>query len=147
MANALSRQADDDQARFLSLSEVRFEFLDSLRHENRTQFFMDLYRAIKDDFNQFIDYEVREGLLLYKGKLLLDPKSSLILLILRECDSTPMAGHGGIQKTISRVCLNFTWDGLKKNVQRFVKECPICQKFKYSTQALGGLLQLLPIPI
>ena len=81
----MSRQPDDDQARFLSLSEVRFEFLDSLRHENRTsQFFLDLYRAIKDDFTQFTDYEVSEGLLLYKGKLLLDPKSPLILLILRE---------------------------------------------------------------
>ena len=58
-----------------------------------------------------------------------------------------MASHGGIQKTIARVCSNFTWDGLKKDVQQFVKECPVCQKVKYSTQAPGGLLQPLPIPI
>ena len=77
---------------------------------------------------QFVDYDGRDELLLYKGKLLLDPTSSLISLVLRECHSTPIVGHGGIQKTIARVSASFTWNGLKKNAQKFVKEFAICQK-------------------
>ena len=36
---------------------------------------------------------------------------------------------------------------LIKDVQKFVKECKVCQKMKYSNQVLGGLLQPLSIPV
>lgn len=76
----------------------------------------------------------------------MDPTSSLISLILWECHSTPIAGHGGIQKPTAHVCAAFTWTSLKKDVKKFVKECEVCQKMKYSNQAPRRLIQPSPIP-
>lgn len=85
-------------------------------------------------------------MLLHKGKLLLDPTSQLVQLVLKECHSTPLGGHRGIQKTMAKVCVAFNWSNLKKYVQQFVQECAVCQKVKYSNKALAYLLQPLSIP-
>ena len=83
---------------------------------------------------------------MYKGKILLDHTSPLVQSVLQECHSTPLGGHGGMQKTMARVCVAFSWDGVKRDVRKFVQECDICQRVKYSTQATPGLLQPLHIP-
>ena len=129
MANALSRQPELLPAHFLAISQVPFDLLELLRHENKTSpFYQNLCSALAANNSQFVDYDVRDGLLLHKGRLLLDPTSSLISLVLRECHPTPMAGHGGIQKTIAHVCAAFSWNGLKKDVQKFVRECANAKK-------------------
>ena len=109
-------------------------------------FFTNLYKGMKANPVQFADYEVRDGVLLFKGKLLLDPVSPLVNQVLQECHSTLLGGHGGIQKTTARVCAAFTWPRIKKVVQRFVQECPVCQQMKPDNQKLAGLLQPLLIP-
>ena len=95
---------------------------------------------------QYEDYEVRDGFLLHKGKILLDPLSSLVPKVLHECHSTLLGGHGGIQKTTAKVCAAFTWPGVKKAVKQYVQECAVCQQMKPDTRKPIGLLQPLPIP-
>ena len=87
----------------------------------------------------------QDGLLLYKGKLLLDSTSQLIQLVLKECHLTPM-GHRGIHKMMAKVYAAFTWEGLRKDAQQFVQECDICQQVKYSNKVPASLLQPLPVP-
>ena len=60
--------------------------------------------------------------------------------------STPLGGHGGIQKTMAKVSAAFICSGMKQDVQQYVKACEVCQKMKNSTQAPAGLFQPLPIP-
>ena len=103
-------------------------------------------REIVVDDHKLANYEVRDVLLLYKGKLLLDPTPQLVQLVLKECHSIPLGGHGGIQKIMAKVCATFSWSGLKKDVQQFVQECDVCQRVKYSNKAPASLLQPLPIP-
>ena len=38
-----------------------------------------------------------------------------------------------MQKTMAKVSAAFNWPGMKQDVQKFVKECDVCQKMKYST--------------
>ena len=38
------------------------------------------------------------------------------------------------------------WKGLKHDVRGFIKNCNICQQYKYDHAASPGLLQPLPIP-
>ena len=138
VADALTRQPEDTIAQFLAISHIQFELLNLLREENATSsFFLTKYKELAAD--------VRDGLLMYKGKILLDHTSPLVQSVLQECHSTPLGGHGGMQKTMARVCVAFSWDGVKRDVKKFVQECDICQRVKYSTQATPGLLQPLPI--
>lgn len=114
---------------YLAISQVRFELLDSLRQENATStFFLEKYKELDDSILGFDEYEVRDGLLLHKEKLLLDYNSPLVILIIQECHSTPLGGHKGIQKTMAKVSTAFTWVGMKQAIQKFVKECEICLK-------------------
>lgn len=74
------------------------------------------------------------------------PKSSnRIPLILAECHDTPSGGHSGFYKTFKRVAGFFFWEGMRSDIKRYVEECEICQRFKYSTLAPRGLLQPVPI--
>ena len=119
VADALSRQPDPIAAQFLAISQVQFELLDDLRAENSTlAFFKELYAAMTQDADKFCDYEIREGLLVCKGKLAMDPTSPLVQQILKEGHSTLLGGHGGIQKTTARVSRIFTWPGLHKDVKK-----------------------------
>ena len=99
---------------FLSLTQVHFQLLHELRLENtNSPFFLTLYQSLNKDLDQYADYEVQDGLLMYKGKLLLDPKSLLINQVLHECHTTLTWGHGGIQKTTTKGCAAFIWEGFK----------------------------------
>ena len=41
------------------------------------------------------------------------------------------AGHPGIAKTIELITRDFTWPGLRKDVERYIQECDICTKTKH----------------
>ena len=66
--------------------------------------------------------------------------------LLKEFHSTPLAGHVSINKTYIRLSANFFWVHMRRDVEKFVTECLLCQQTKYSTKAPAGLLQRLPIP-
>ena len=112
------RQPDETRSQFLAFTQVQFQLLDDLRIENgNSSFFLDLYTTMSQNPNQYEDYEVRDGLLMHKGKIVLDPLSSLMPKVLRECHFTLLGGHNGIQKTIAKVFVAFTWPGVKKVCQ------------------------------
>jgi hypothetical protein len=47
--------------------------------------------------------------------------------LLRLAHEIPMAGHGGVRKTMDRISKHFWWPGIMKDVQSFCKSCHICQ--------------------
>ncbi|EFA13184.1 Transposon Ty3-G Gag-Pol polyprotein-like Protein [Tribolium castaneum] len=60
--------------------------------------------------------------------------------------SKPLAGHLGIAKTYHKVKDRYSWDGLQKEVEKFVKGCPDCQARKgQQNKKPVGLLQPIPI--
>ena len=66
--------------------------------------------------------------------------------ILFEFHGTPIAGHVGSERTRRAVMTQFWWPRIEKEVNKYVAECPTCQKNKASHQKPGGLYQPLPIP-
>jgi hypothetical protein len=60
--------------------------------------------------------------------------------------SSSFGGHSGILDTFKRVSKLFWWQGLKADLESFVKQCQVCQQAKHENCKTPGLLNPLPIP-
>ncbi|KAL0185658.1 hypothetical protein M9458_017328, partial [Cirrhinus mrigala] len=60
-------------------------------------------------------------------------------------DST-LAGHPGVQRTITLIARAFWWRTLRRDVQLYVQACNICTRSKTTNTPSTGELQPLPIP-
>lgn len=60
--------------------------------------------------------------------------------VIRQFHEEPTAGHFGYFKTWSRICEQHYWPGMKCDIMRFVKKCPVCLGSKSSTQSRPGLM-------
>ncbi|KAF2292988.1 hypothetical protein GH714_034621 [Hevea brasiliensis] len=91
-------------------------------------------------------YSWRNGLILYKNRVVVPPKSDLTLKIMQEFHDSPSGGHSGILRTYKRVAPQFYWPSMRKQIQEYIAACTVCQKNKTVTSSPAGLLQPLPIP-
>ncbi|KAL0181794.1 hypothetical protein M9458_024200, partial [Cirrhinus mrigala] len=57
-----------------------------------------------------------------------------------------LAGHQGVQRTISFIDRAFWWRTLRRDVQEYVQACNICARSKTANSPSTGELQPLPIP-
>ena len=71
--------------------------------------------------------------------------STRIPLILKEFHDSVSGGHSGFFRAYKRISSILFWEGMKKDIQKYVQECEICQRNKYETLSPAGLLQPLPI--
>ena len=91
-------------------------------------------------------YVYKQGVLYYKNRLVIPEKLAWIPKFLEEFHATPQGVHSGFYRTYRRIVTHLYWRGIKGDVQQFVQACDTCQRQKYVTSALSGLLQQLPIP-
>jgi len=123
-----------------------FIFMDQLRQSVAASFaYNTLLLHIQTDVAALPDYTLHNGLILYKNHFLLDFGNAFRLKHIDEYHSTPIGGHMGITKIVTRLLANFYWDGLRNDVKIFIRHCSICQQVKSDTQK-HGLLQPLPVP-
>lgn len=92
-------------------------------------------------------YIIRNGVLLRGNRVVIPAMATnLQKRLLLEYHSSPVGGHTGVARTLSRIQANFFWPSMKNDVQKFVSECMVCQQAKHSQLHPAGLLQPLPIP-
>ncbi|PNX54976.1 hypothetical protein L195_g048599, partial [Trifolium pratense] len=91
-------------------------------------------------------YTVKEGLLLYRDKLVVPNSPDIKKQILTEFHTSHMGGHAGILRTIARIQAQFYWKNMRQDIKEYVQQCLICQQAKTSNSVPAGLLQPLPIP-
>ena len=60
--------------------------------------------------------------------------------------SSHLACHPGVTRTIRLLSQRFWWPSLIRDVQDFVRACPICTRNKTTNRPPAGLLQPLPVP-
>jgi len=94
----------------------------------------------------FPKYQLVGGQLRRKGKLVIGNDPGLRQKILQWIHASPTGGHSGRDTTLKRLKQLFFWKGMNKDVQKYIRECVVCQACKYTTNAPYGLLQPLPIP-
>lgn len=129
----------------MALSSPITTCLDTLREEWQLDSQLkSLIDALKLDPQFKHGYTWTNGQLRYKGCFVLGTTSSLKDVILHD---SPIGGHSKVRKTYHQIRRGFYWSGLKKDVQRYVTKCDVCQCNKSENVASLGLLQPLPIPI
>lgn len=73
------------------------------------------------------NYVAIEGLLYWKGSLVIPSTSTLIQQVLREYHNSPICGHSGIARTLARIIAQFYWPNMKNDINELIQTCAICQ--------------------
>jgi len=116
-----------------ALSRVGVPSLNELRRHSRNQ------QLISPTWT-------KRGFLALEGRVYVPNYNDARLKILRARHDSPLAGHPGISKTIELISRDYTWVGLKKDVEAYVSGCAVCQRTKPSHQRPSGHLRSLEVP-
>ncbi|TYK02431.1 transposon Tf2-1 polyprotein isoform X1 [Cucumis melo var. makuwa] len=94
------------------------------------------------------NFSLQQGVLKYKGRLVLSKTSSLLSTILHTYHDSifNIRRHSGYLRTYKRLTGEVYWEGMKKDVKKYCEECSICQRNKTLALSLVGLLMPLEIP-
>lgn len=93
----------------------------------------------------------RQGLGSHDGKLIVpeltrDGTVFLRTALIREAHEPPTFGHGGQNKTIESLRRRYHWDGMNKDIRRYIRNCRDCGRNKGRHDRAPGLLHPLPVP-
>ena len=95
--------------------------------------FKEAYEAFQNPLlrnnSPWLDYKLQEELL-FKGGQLCVPECSMRENIIREKHSVGLAGHFGIDKTLDQLSHFYYWSKMRRDVQRYVTMCKVCQLAK-----------------
>lgn len=91
-------------------------------------------------------FSIDKGKLLYKNRVVISSKSTLIPTILHTYHDFVMGGHSGYLRTYKRLTWELYWKNMKKDVKDYVERRIVCQMNKVNSLSSVGLLQTLPIP-
>ena len=56
--------------------------------------------------------------------------ASMKTFVLKYAHDSKFSGHGGVTSTFNRLRLDFWWSNMWSDIQKYVRECESCQKFK-----------------
>lgn len=109
------------------------------------------YALVSQFPEKFPDFTISEGRLFHHSstsnyedeswKLCIpEPERERVLL---ESHETPTSGHLGRRKTIYRVCQNYYWPGMCRDIRRFVDRCIPCLEYKVPQQKPAGYMHTI----
>ena len=90
--------------------------------------------------------EDRQGTLFYRGRIFVPDHDELRLHIIQNHHSTPAFGHPGRAKTLELIQREYYWQTMRKDVDRFVRNCEPCRRSRTVRHSPFGLLRQPPIP-
>ena len=89
-----------------------------------------------------------QGLLVQEddGQRKLVVPTSMRQKVMALCHDEPTKGHTRIYRTTELVKQRYWWKGMGKDIENYVKSCPVCQVMKSDHRKKVGPLQPIPIP-
>lgn len=116
------------------------------KHNEQDAYVMEVQRKIREQNGPYVGFSLVHNTLLFKGRRVISKISPHIPLLRAEYHCTPVGGHSSIQKTYQRLVSELFWVGMRKDVEKYVQQCDICQHHKYMAMSPAGLLRPLPLP-
>ena len=112
--------------------------------------------AVQDIIQEMRQRQVRNAFALTPQGLLVQEENSqqkLVVLtsmrqkVMATCYDEPTKGHPGVHRTTKLVKQRHWWKGIGKDIENYVKSCPVCQVMKSDHKKRVRPLQPIPIPI
>ena len=67
--------------------------------------------------------------------------------LITDFHNTPVTGHMGVKVTYNQLRKHYMWNGMKEQIQTYIKHCQKCQQSKVSNQKTSGSLVPLLTPL
>ncbi|KAH6786813.1 hypothetical protein C2S52_006365 [Perilla frutescens var. hirtella] len=111
----------------------------------------DIIAAKHVDPEAYPKFTLTQGILRYKGRVVIGNTQELKAKILTTMHNTPYGGHSGINGTYMRLNEVFYWPGMKHDVEEMVKTCDIFQGIiplpELPETSPDGVFQLQPVAV
>jgi hypothetical protein len=91
-------------------------------------------------------YSLDSGLIKYKGRIFIGANMALQTQLIDALHNSHVGGHSGVQATYQHLRKLYYWEGMKSDVENYVRQCQVCQQAKPLHTKPAGLLQPLPVP-
>ena len=63
-----------------------------------------------------------------RGRVRIPKEEALRIKLILEAHEPPFCGHLGVRRTMERVQQEWTWEGLREDVEKVVRACDVCQR-------------------
>lgn len=150
VADALSRRDEETVETPPELNIVSFPMSSILNKIREAGDIDDEYRRLRasilTDDNHNPNFSIRKDLILYKDAIVVPNNPNIRKMVFSETHATPIGGHSGQKKTLSRLSRNFYWKDMGEEIKQWIRECVICQVVKPTNSKPAGLLQPMPTP-
>ena len=123
--------------------------MDIQARQVKTQnYYEEIQQAIKIGRHQRLEIsecEQRGEKIFYKGRQLIAPELKEFTEIISKHHDYIAAKHPGRAKTLEKIRENYIWEGMRRDVDRYVDNCETCQRTKSRRNRAFGLLNPLPV--
>ena len=92
------------------------------------------------------EWKIEGKLVLKEGKVYVPKDEELRAEVIQLHHNVPMAGYGGRWKTVELVTRDYWWQGVIRDVGRYMEGYDLYQRMKNKTEELAGKLKLGEIP-
>lgn len=140
-ADGLSRQFEE--AELSALTQPVPRWIDTVVEEGRSNSELRELAARIKEGEAIGPWKLKGEVILYKDRIYVLSTSKMCSVII---EAFHHATHEGVHKTLQRIKEVFYWQGMKGQVQKFIRECDVCQRHKVENTKPAGLLSPLPIP-
>ncbi|KAF0682258.1 ADP-ribose glycohydrolase OARD1-like, partial [Aphis craccivora] len=62
------------------------------------------------------------------------------LQIIKEFHENPLGGHQGITRTYNKILQQYQWQGMRAQIRKYIKKCPVCQINKTPNRTIKELM-------
>ncbi|XP_074350153.1 uncharacterized protein LOC141689695 [Apium graveolens] len=138
VADALSREYVNQTELTALISSCGARWADFIPHIQQDPFIKQLHEDINRGAPVPKGYVMDQGILRYKGRLVIPAKSKLVQQLLKEYHDSTLGGHAGDFKTYQRLAEEWYWPGMRRQIQQYVRVCVICQQNKSSSLSPAG---------
>ena len=120
-------------------NETEFNLVDKYPHDT---FFRDETKLR----NLGIRHDPTTGLYYKAHRIVVPDVGQIRKNIIKEFHDAPFAAHVGTTRTYSALARRYYWEGMRRDVEKYVQQCPSCQRNKTSRHPRAGPLNPLPVP-